>query len=297
MKRCPSLPGVAEAPTNATRRGAKSASSQVIFSDVISLEVISSKLVMHPHPLSYPARARGRPAPRTELSEMRHRAGVRSPPAKARPRCPDLPQARDKRIGRSSLLRLRPGAPSGGRSACPPSRRAKASPPRIRFGRGTLRGCGACGHHGHLGDRAAEPAGSMLFRRPWSAPAPRATRPSMRGHRARAHAEDSLPTRLRSHGRLATMCQDARRVPDCALWHGDAADLLTVRPLAYLADLVALQAVDLVADAIGRARDENQEMRPFDDHIATRRPGRRRRAKPKPFAEGLLHLEAARPER
>src|SRR5208283_1430346 len=56
------------------------------------------------------------------------------------------------------------------------------------------------------------------------------------------------------------------------VWHGDGADVFARSPFAQFADLIALEIVYLMPDAIGRTGGENRKTSPFDQNVATRRP-------------------------
>src|SRR5262245_54067951 len=54
--------------------------------------------------------------------------------------------------------------------------------------------------------------------------------------------------------------------------HRDAANPRRQMRLAQLANLIALEVIDLVANAIGGAGQEHEEMRPFRQNVAARGP-------------------------
>ena len=73
--------------------------------------------------------------------------------------------------------------------------------------------------------------------------------------------------------------------------HGDAADALGEGSLAKLADLVALQVVDLVADPVGRAGREDEQVRPFGEDVAARRPRHVGLSQAEALEEALLYRQ------
>src|SRR5207248_1330953 len=75
--------------------------------------------------------------------------------------------------------------------------------------------------------------------------------------------------------------------------HGNAADRARHESLAHLADLRALQVVDLVADLFERGGDHGQKVHELNLRVPRRDPGDVGRAQSQLGQEYLLKLEAA----
>ena len=79
--------------------------------------------------------------------------------------------------------------------------------------------------------------------------------------------------------------------------HGDAAEVFARRSLAKLGNLVPLQIVDLVADAVRGRGDEKKQIAPFREYVAARRPGHVWLAQPQPLKKASLYCQSVRSER
>src|SRR5271163_4221030 len=79
--------------------------------------------------------------------------------------------------------------------------------------------------------------------------------------------------------------------------HCDAADGAGYEALAHLTEFGALEIVDFVPDAIGGGRDENEQIAPFGQHVAARRPRDGRGAQPEPRQKARLYFERPGAER
>ena len=78
--------------------------------------------------------------------------------------------------------------------------------------------------------------------------------------------------------------------------HRNAAHRARHQAFAQFGDLAALQVVDLVADAVGRAAEQRQQVAPFGVYVAAVGPGNCRSLQTQTLRKSGLHLQAARPQ-
>ena len=80
------------------------------------------------------------------------------------------------------------------------------------------------------------------------------------------------------------------------MWHGNTTDCACHKPLADLADLGALQVVDLVPNLITGRSDQCKQIEPLGQRVTGGRPRNRRCVQAEPRQEALLQFQRTRPK-